>query len=222
MSSFSDEEIIDACKKQKWYKIMCKLLSARGYNKQETFDINRYKQRISIVLTKLNSNNHSLIVIFDCPEYTNPNIKSNINKDIMAKVFIPFIKKASNSDGLLIVSQTQLGKNIKHIPEVLTLISSNKPKNKKIPGIVNIEMWLYCQLTINPLDHCLTPKHTLLTNNEQKQFLQKYVISSKDAHNKLPVISKSDAVIRWYNWPKNKIVKIERENGTTTYKYIID
>jgi len=214
----SDKEIIEKCKKQIWYKVMCELLTSRRYNKQETFKVIRYKQRISIIFTKANAINHFLTIIFDHPPFLEPN--TNINKDIMSKIYIPYITD-SCTNGLLIVSQSLPGKNIQQIFNTCSLVSSLKSQSK-LPGITDIELWLYNQLTINPLKHSLTPKHSLLTNTQQIELLKKYDVKSEDISNKLPLISKKDAIIRWYNWPKGKIVKIEREEGNITYKYIVD
>ena len=64
--------------------------------------------------------------------------------------------------------------------------------------------------TIDPLTHVLVPKHTILSEEEKKEVLNKYNIAKKQ----LPRILSSDVIVKAINGKPGDIIKITRKSPT--------
>lgn len=78
-----------------------------------------------------------------------------------------------------------------------------------------IEFFLYEELIYNVTQHSLVPKHILLNYEEKKEILKTYNVTEK----KVPHISKTDPVSRYFNAKIGEMFKIVR-NSDVTYKSI--
>ena len=70
----------------------------------------------------------------------------------------------------------------------------------------NYQIFLEKELTFNVTRHIIVPKHTLLNPLQNATFLKKI----KATLSQLPVIKKTDPVVKYYKWPANGIVRINR------------
>ncbi len=64
--------------------------------------------------------------------------------------------------------------------------------------------------TIKIQDHCLVPKHTLLTKEEAQALFSKYNITSSQ----MPMISAKDPAIKELNAEVGDVIKIIRDSPT--------
>lgn len=61
------------------------------------------------------------------------------------------------------------------------------------------------ELIIDPINNKMVPKHRLATQEELDNLAKR-----KIPINKLPILRMRDPIRRWYNFPKNSVVAIER------------
>ena len=98
----------------------------------------------------------------------------------------------------------------------MLLILKNKPNNS-ILKIIKESKYKFCQifwlntLQFNITKHSLVPKHIKLEEDEIKNLLKKY--SLKDRLH-LPIITREDPVIKYYDILPNSVVKIDRPSKT--------
>lgn len=118
--------------------------------------------------------------------------------------------------------KTQLGLNEiiravsfmkKHNVINCTIISPrplSPPAISKINSLVsyNIQVFLEDEVAYDPTEHFLVPKHIVLTQEEQREFLNK---NNLDIDH-LPIILSTDIIARYYGLRSGQVVKIEREN----------
>ena len=89
-------------------------------------------------------------------------------------------------------------------------VTKYKP-NSTILGIqchkeIDIQVFWYKQLLMNPSKHILVPKHVKVPPDQHVDILHKYNIVSKV---QLPVILYGDAIARYYNFKRGDIIKIQ-------------
>jgi len=86
----------------------------------------------------------------------------------------------------------------------------------------NLTIFEYKKLLINIVENVYVPKHTRLTHVEKKQLKNKLMIQN---YEDLPLISKLDAVCRYYNYKEGDVIRVERPSaGTkthTAYRYVV-
>jgi len=71
------------------------------------------------------------------------------------------------------------------------------------------------ELTIDPINNLMVPKHRLATHEELKNLEMR-----KIPLNKLPVLKMLDPIRRWHNFPKNSVVAIERESNDIYFRRV--
>lgn len=83
-----------------------------------------------------------------------------------------------------------------------------------------IQYFYLDSLTFNITKHSIVPHHSILSDNESEELVNSLHITSKD---KLPKITKSDPVAKYYGLNIGQIVRITRPSETTgiTYYYRI-
>ena len=89
-------------------------------------------------------------------------------------------------------------------------VTKYKP-NSTILGIqchkeIDIQVFWYKQLLMNPSKHILVPKHVKVPPDQHVDILHKYNIVSKV---QLPVILYGDAIAGYYNFKRGDIIKIQ-------------
>ena len=65
------------------------------------------------------------------------------------------------------------------------------------------------ELEIDPINSCMVPKHRIATEEEIDSLKKRGVPEGK-----LPVLRMLDPIRRWHNFPRGKIVAIDRPEGT--------
>lgn len=70
----------------------------------------------------------------------------------------------------------------------------------------DIQVFFYDELSFNLMDHELTPKHILLSEEESREMIKQIGVGM--------IIKSSDPVIRYYNWPSGRVVRIIRDDSS--------
>ena len=68
------------------------------------------------------------------------------------------------------------------------------------------------ELSIDPLSNVMVPSHRPATP-EELDYL-------RELNKPLPVLLITDPIRRWYNFPKNLVVAIDRKNGNTYFRVV--
>ena len=68
------------------------------------------------------------------------------------------------------------------------------------------------ELIIDPINNKMVPKHRLATQEELDNLAKRSI-----PLNKLPILRMLDPIRRWYNFPKNSVVAIERAHSDDIY-----
>ena len=76
-----------------------------------------------------------------------------------------------------------------------------------------IEIFKESELRYNITKHRLVPKHFVLSKSDIAEFKKLHGI-------KIPVILKTDAVSKFYNFQRGEIVKIVRQDGTVSFRIV--
>lgn len=82
--------------------------------------------------------------------------------------------------------------------------------NSAIVSSVLIEIFSVFELQFNITKHVLVPKHTVINKEEAKK-LKDY---------SLPIILRTDPIVRFYDFKRGDIVKIERPSGICAFRLV--
>mmetsp|Transcript_15637 Transcript_15637/g.32182 ORF Transcript_15637/g.32182 Transcript_15637/m.32182 type:complete len:217 (-) Transcript_15637:1173-1823(-) len=108
------------------------------------------------------------------------------------------IKQDAFENAILILH----GRLTPHAKQAIVAINSEKDK---------MEYFSESELIVNITEHCLVPKHEILTEEQVKCLLQRYSLKETQ----LPRIQKNDPVSRYLGLQRNQIVKITRISETS-------
>ena len=72
------------------------------------------------------------------------------------------------------------------------------------------------ELLLDPLNNCMVPNHRIATSEEIDMLLY-----NKIPLDKLPIISMTDPVRRWHNFPRGSIIAIERADNELYFRRVI-
>lgn len=183
---------------------LLEMLEDRGFNTEislKNISINEFKDLYN-----------KQIINFTCSKIENPD-----NKIHVQYIF------GENKSNLIKESIEKINKDIlPNNPNNIIFIFRSRPSSS-ILNLLNVnscEYFFIENLQYNITKHRLVSKHSLLNEEESDQLLNKYNIKSTQ----LPVILKSDPVIKYYNFPRGGICKIVRESRasvkTEFYRYI--
>jgi DNA-directed RNA polymerase subunit H (RpoH/RPB5) len=78
---------------------------------------------------------------------------------------------------------------------------------------LRIELFQMKSLRYNITKHRLVPTHTLLTKSEMKAFKDQF-------GTKIPILLSTDPIVRFFDFQKSDIVKVERKNGFICYRIV--
>ncbi|KAH8090947.1 DNA-directed RNA polymerase I [Filobasidium floriforme] len=90
------------------------------------------------------------------------------------------------------------------------LTPSAKKTIQELQGDYKIEEYAEADLVVNITKHFLVPKHTIMSDKDKKDLLNRYRL--KDTQ--LPRIQLSDPVARYYGLLRGQVMKIDRESET--------
>ncbi|KAA3456884.1 DNA-directed RNA polymerases II and IV subunit 5A-like [Gossypium australe] len=101
------------------------------------------------------------------------------------------------------------------------LTAPAKAAINEINSYFHMEVFEEAELLTNITEHMFVPKHTVLTNQEKKELLEKYRVKETQ----LPRILVSDPVAKYYGMKRGQVVKITRQSVTAdtydTYRYAL-
>jgi len=148
-------------------------------------------------------------------KYNNKNIDIFINDEIKKeKIYIHFhneIKNFSKNDLINIMKNIILKYDDQNINIILILREKeNSAVSKELSKNTykNVEIFLRKNMIFNITKHVYVPKHIILTENEEKELLEKYYTTK----GKLPKISKTDPIAKYYGMKSDQICKIIRKS----------
>jgi DNA-directed RNA polymerase I, II, and III subunit RPABC1 len=78
---------------------------------------------------------------------------------------------------------------------------------------LRIELFQMNSLRYNITKHRLVPKHIPLTKGEMKAFKEEF-------GTKIPILLHSDPIVRFYDFQRGDIIKVERKNGFICYRIV--
>ena len=148
-------------------------------------------------------------------KYNNKNLDIFIDdKEKNKKIYIHFyneLKNFSKSDlkGVMqkITSEYQ-DEDINIILLLREKENSAVTKELQKPSFKNVEIFLKNNMIFNITPHELVPKHIILSSEEEKEVLERY----NTTKGKLPKISSTDPVAKYYGMKTNQICKIIRKS----------
>ena len=148
-------------------------------------------------------------------KYNNKNLDIFIDdKEKNKKIYIHFyneLKNFSKSDlkGVMqkITSEYQ-DEDINIILLLREKENSAVTKELQKPSFKNVEIFLKNNMIFNITHHELVPKHIILSSEEEKEVLERY----NTTKGKLPKISSTDPVAKYYGMKTNQICKIIRKS----------
>lgn len=148
-------------------------------------------------------------------KYNNKNIDIFINDEIKnKKIYVYFhndIKNFSKGDLKSVIQKVITEYNDQDINLILLLREKeNSAISKELTkeAYKNVEIFLKKNMLFNITHHNYVPKHILLTQEEEKELLEKYNTSK----GKLPKISKLDPIAKYYGMKNDQICKIIRKS----------
>ncbi len=215
-----ETDLITDSRAQKWFKLTREMLCDRGFSNHHRVKEFIANGRISIRLRAFSTRGRCFLVFFDCPpNYVNP---STISKD----AFNAYYREAERLTGIkrvIIVSQTPLKSQPHHLERSIEKFV-HIAGNSKLKGIIPFEVWLYDQLTINPIKHRLVPAQQKLSSKEKHRLRKQWKIKAESLQHLLPKLSVNDPIVRWFNWKPGSLIRIEpKYSGTTVlfYRYVV-
>jgi DNA-directed RNA polymerase I, II, and III subunit RPABC1 len=97
----------------------------------------------------------------------------------------------------------------------LTPFAQKELEDPEKLGAATVEIFRKRELAFCIMDHCLVPKHTLLSSVEKKALLQK--LGCKPTS--FPRIRDSDPVVRFMKFPVGGVLRIQRNIGSCQEEY---
>jgi DNA-directed RNA polymerase subunit H (RpoH/RPB5) len=121
---------------------------------------------------------------------------------------------------LILFSNFIIGlKDIKNIQEIIQenhyqsiLFIVEKITSFALKEIKQYEIFTIEEISINPLQYYLVPKHEIMTLEEEKTFFKQNKTYKK---NLLPKIKSSDPVMKWLGGKKGNLIRITRKSPNT-------
>ncbi len=126
--------------------------------------------------------------------YYGKSFSKNNLKDLMTKIIEKY-----QDDNILVILLLKDKENAMVTKEL------NKPNYK------NVEIFLQQNLVFNITHHILVPKHSILSDEEEKEL--------RFNKNELPRILKTDPIAKYYGMKSGQICKIERLSNVSGFTY---
>jgi len=78
----------------------------------------------------------------------------------------------------------------------------------------DIEIFLTREVQFNITTHNLVPKHSLVKESEKDEILKKQIKN-------IPIIIRSDPIVRFYNFKPDDLIRIVRNEGIIAYRRVV-
>jgi len=196
--------------------IIINMIKQRGYDtsKYENFSIKEIDSMLGGTPTKISSDVNPLDIYLE-----------NKNNKIMVKFIVNQKLRINNLTNLVEdIITTQLSEN-----DTLIIITHDKITNEIFDEFLEtifqkhnifIQLFWIETLMVDITQHKLVPNHSIISNEEKEQLLQKYNLVS---YNQLPIIMKNDPVAKYYGGKRGDVFKINRPSETAgeyvTYRF---
>ena len=196
--------------------IIINMIKQRGYDtsKYENFSIKEIDSMLGGTPTKISSDVNPLDIYLE-----------NKNNKIMVKFIVNQKLRINNLTNLVEdIITTQLSEN-----DTLIIITHDKITNEIFDEFLEtifqkhnifIQLFWIDTLMVDITQHKLVPNHSIISNEEKEQLLQKYNLIS---YNQLPIIMKNDPVAKYYGGKRGDVFKIIRPSETAgeylTYRF---
>lgn len=135
----------------------------------------------------------------------NPKVKVGPIKEILEEITEKYIDP--EKDDVVLVLRGSYNSNI---------IKLSKDRAYKY-----IQVFWMSSLLFNPTYHVFVPKHEKMSKDEVDELMEKYSLKTKT---QLPLISKDDAIVRYYNFKTGDVLRITRKSSaimeTVFYRYV--
>jgi DNA-directed RNA polymerase I, II, and III subunit RPABC1 len=147
-------------------------------------------------------------------KYNNKALDIYINDETTnKKVYVYFhneVKNFSKGDLKIMqkISEQYQDENINLILILRDKENSAVTKELNKDSYKNVEIFLKKNMIFNITHHVFVPKHILLSLEEERELLEKY----NTTKGKIPKISKSDPIAKYYGMKSNQICKIIRRS----------
>ena len=169
-------------------------------------DKDNYKKWIdSIIMSALKENvmiHHKVINGYNTP-------KIHIMVNIMPKPKLADLRKEEKKIELLTDKPTGT-KNLFILVSLYSLSSTNESfLNEFSKRGLKVQFIYSQQLIVNITKHVCVPKHTLVTKEETERIM-KSLCDVDGSIQEVPIISRKDPIIFYYDFPVGSLVKIER------------
>lgn len=132
-----------------------------------------------------------LIIIFSCEE--------NLNIQIL-KVYVRCLEEIKITHAIIIYKNK--------------ITPSSKKILQSLKSLYEIELFTYDEMSIDYKNTKYFYEHVKVDNTEKKELIDTYGI------NKLPIILKSDMIIRYLNYKKGDVIKILRKDNYIHYRIV--
>jgi len=160
-------------------------------------------------------------------KYNNKNVDIYINDEFQnKKIYVHFHNETKNFskkdlDNIMQkVITTYNDESIKLILIIKEKENSAVTKELSKETYKNVEVFLKKNMVFNVTHHVFVPKHVLLTKEEEDDLLTKY----NTVKSKLPKLSKSDPIAKYYGLKTDQVCKIIRKSpevGESIYYRLI-
>jgi len=191
-------------------KNQIKMVQRRGYNVEkeiailEDYDLNNF---IEVFLPLANEKNKSIRSVLS--EYS-PYYENEEGDRLI--VYYTETKKYKKELGVEAINEAieeMMSYKAKNSIIITTkaISSAARKRIEELPSY-NISVFLDDEMSFDPTEHYLTPKHEPLSVEEQRDFLERNNISI----DQLPIITTSDKISRYYGFRQGQIIKIYRTN----------
>ena len=146
-------------------------------------------------------------------------IANNNDKTIYIKFLLSLKVKSATIKELIqhITSKTTNSKDLEMIFVLKSKPNTSLKKLEKLNKVGDLQIMWIKHLQFNLTKHMFVPKHIKLNDDEKKIIIDKYRLYSKQ---QLPLILKEDPVVRYYNFKKGDILKIEGSIASLNPNYI--
>lgn len=148
-------------------------------------------------------------------KYNNKNVDIYINDEFQnKKIYVHFhneTKNFSKKDLDNIMQKVIIAYNDESIKLILIIKEKeNSAVTKELSKETykNVEVFLKKNMVFNVTHHVFVPKHVLLTKDEEDDLLTKY----NTVKSKLPKLSKSDPIAKYYGLKTDQVCKIIRKS----------